>query len=123
MVNYQNGKIYKIEPICEHEENEIYIGLTTKKYLSQRMEKHRSDYKSFLEGKTNNVTSFDLFGKFGVENCKIILLENYPCNTINELLAKEGYYIRTLKCVNRCVSGRTRKQYNIDNSKNNKKYC
>jgi len=26
MVNYNNGKIYKIEPICDHEENEIYIG-------------------------------------------------------------------------------------------------
>jgi len=38
MVNYQNGKIYFIEPICEHEENERYIGSTTKQYLSQRME-------------------------------------------------------------------------------------
>ena len=25
MINYNNGKIYKIEPNVEHEENEIYI--------------------------------------------------------------------------------------------------
>ena len=33
MVNYSNGKIYKIEPIIDHDEGDIYIGSTTKKYL------------------------------------------------------------------------------------------
>ena len=41
MVNYNNGKIYKIEPIVDHDEGDIYIGSTTKQYLSMRMDKHR----------------------------------------------------------------------------------
>ena len=42
MVNYNNGKIYKIE---NNIDDMIYIGSTTKQYLSQRMDKHRSSYK------------------------------------------------------------------------------
>ncbi len=33
MPDYSQGKIYKIEPIVEHDEHEIYIGSTTQKYL------------------------------------------------------------------------------------------
>ena len=51
MVNYNNGKIYKIEPIVDHDEGDIYIGSTTKHYLSQRMDKHRGNYKSWKNGK------------------------------------------------------------------------
>ena len=51
MVNYNNGKVYKIEPICEHEEGEIYIGSTTKDYLSKRMVEHRNKYKMYKSGK------------------------------------------------------------------------
>ena len=32
MVNYNNGKIYKIEPIVDHDEGDIYFGSTTKQY-------------------------------------------------------------------------------------------
>ena len=35
MTNYNNGKIYKIEPICEYDEGDIYIGSTTKEYRSE----------------------------------------------------------------------------------------
>ena len=51
MINYGNGKIYKIEPICEHDEGDIYIGSTTKEKLCQRMTTHRSSYKYWLSGK------------------------------------------------------------------------
>ena len=74
MVNYNNGKIYKIEPL-NGEEGDIYIGSTTKEYLSQRMDTHRSQYKCFLNGKGDRTTSFNLFNKYGVSNCNIILLE------------------------------------------------
>ena len=60
MVNYNNGKIYKIEPL-NAEEGDIYIGSTTKKYLSQRIDYHRSNYKRFLIGKGYVTTSFKLF--------------------------------------------------------------
>ena len=111
MVNYQNSKIYKIEPICEHEENEIYIGSTTKEYLSQRMDKHRSGFKQWKNGKGTHVRSYDLFDKYGVENCNILLIENFPCEKVDELRTREGHFIRTLNCVNKLIAGRTTKEY------------
>lgn len=63
MIDYGNGKIYKI--INEFGET-IYIGSTTQK-LCQRYQLHK--YKS----KTN----------------KIILIENYACNSKEELLRRE----------------------------------
>ena len=117
MVNYQNGKVYKIEPVIEHEEGDIYIGSTTKAYLSQRMDTHRSKYKIWQLGKYDKVQVFDLFNKYGVENCKIILIELVDANCKEELLAREAHYIKTLNCVNKRVPFRTneeKKQLNHD---------
>ena len=76
MVNYTNGKIYKIEAIDAVEsDGDIYIGSTTKQYLSQRMNCHRHDYDGWKKGynKVSRMTSFDIFDKYGKENCRIIL--------------------------------------------------
>ena len=110
--DYSKGKIYKIEPICEHEEGEIYIGSTTKQYLSQRMVRHRKDY---LSRNHHRMTSFILFDKYGIDNCNIILLESVNAKDYNELVARESYYIKSLKCVNKVVPLRTRKEYYNDN--------
>jgi hypothetical protein len=121
MVNYSNGKIYKIEPISG-EDGDIYIGSTTKKLLSQRMTKHRSDYKEWKNGTITKTTSFDLFEKYGLENCKIILLENLNANSKDELISREAFYIRTLKCVNKVIPDRTRKEYREDKKDEIKEY-
>jgi hypothetical protein len=64
MVNYENGKIYKI---INTENNQIvYIGSTVEQ-LCRRYAKHH--HKS--------------------PNHKIILIENYPCNSKEELCKKE----------------------------------
>ncbi len=110
MINYNNGKIYKIESV-NGDEGDIYIGSTTKEYLSQRMTTHRGNYKCFLNGKGNFISSFYLFNKYGVENCKIILLELVNVNSKDELLIRESHYIKNLKCVNKCTPLRTRKEY------------
>ena len=128
MVNYGNSKIYKIEPVCEHDKGDIYVGSTTKQYLSQRFVQHRSDYKGWKENKKKSFTSsFILFEKYGVDNCKIILIEYFPCNTHDELLSKEGEHIRSNECVNKIVAGRTFKEYYEDNKDNislyNKEYA
>ena len=123
MVNYGNGKIYKIEPIVEHAEGDIYIGSTTKKYLSQRMDTHRSNYKGWKDGKRNKTMSYELFDKYGIENCDIILLESVNANCKDELHTREAYYIKTLKCVNKNIPKRTQdeiKQYKIQYIENNK---
>ena len=103
MVNYSNGKIYKIEPTVEHEDGEIYFGSTTKQYLSQRMDSHRNKYKQWKKGKYSKVSCFNIFEKYGIENCKIILMESINANTKDELLARETYYIQTFKCVNKAI--------------------
>lgn len=110
MTNYSNGKIYKIEPL-NGEDGDVYIGSTTKEYLSQRMTAHRYNYKKYLEGKCNNVTSFKLFAKYGVDNCNIILLESVNANTKDELHAREAYHIKSVACVNKCIPLQTPKEY------------
>lgn len=115
MVNYSAGKIYKVEPIIDHDEGDIYIGSTTKKYLCQRMDQHRRNFKRYKNGQYHNITIFNLFEKYGIENCQIILIENVNANSKDELTAKEAFYIKTLKCVNKIIPHRTLKEYREDN--------
>jgi hypothetical protein len=114
MTNYQNGKVYMIEAL-NAEEGDIYVGSTAKQYLSQRMEKHRTSYKLWKEGKATFVSAYDLFDRYGVENCSIMLLETYPCNSRDELRGREGFHMRSLECVNKRVEGRTNKEWREDN--------
>jgi hypothetical protein len=122
MTNYQNGKIYKIEAI-NGEEGDIYIGNTCRQYLSQRMDAHRYDYKRWKEGKLKyRTTSFQLFDKYGIENSNIVLLESFSSDSKESLFAKEAFYIKLLKCVNKFIPLRTKKEYNDDNKEFFKQY-
>jgi hypothetical protein len=109
---YQNGKIYVIRSPST---DKIYIGSTIEKYLSGRFSGHNSKYKRFLNGKGNNVLSFEII-KLG--NAYIELLELFPCNNKLELHKREGELIRAHKinCVNRSIPTRTHKEY-CDESK------
>ena len=82
-----------------------YIGSTVEK-LSSRMAKHRNTFST----NKDNTSSSLLFREFGVGNCKIELIELFPCNSKEELRAREGYHIRTLACVNKLVAGRTQQE-------------
>jgi hypothetical protein len=115
MTKYNNGKIYKIEPVCDHVEHEIYIGSTTRTYLCERMTHHRYDYKKWKDGQTRKSTLYDLFDKFGLEQCKIILLENVNCESLDQLHAKEADHIKSNNCINKVIPGRTIKEYRNDN--------
>jgi hypothetical protein len=121
MPNYKQGKIYKIVAI-DGSDDEIYIGSTTKKYLSERMTSHRNGYKQWKAGKRGKVTSHDLFDKYGLDECEIILLESVPCNSKDELLAREKYYIKTLSCVNKYIPTRSKNEYYKDNESKIKEY-
>lgn len=109
MVNYQQGKIYKI--VTNTDDDICYVGSTTNKYLCQRMTKHKNNYKVWKNGKTNNTSSYELFEKYGFENCRIELLEIFPCNSRDELTKKEAEYIRALNCVNKVLPDRTVKEW------------
>ena len=111
MINYNHGKIYRIVPNCEHDPHEIYIGSTTKKYLSQRMADHILTYRRYKNGKRGLTTSFILFDKYGIDNCSIILLELVNANSKDELLKRERFHIENIKCVNKYVPLRSGDEY------------
>jgi hypothetical protein len=114
-LDYQNGKIYKVWTLLG---TEIYIGSTAQKLLSSRMNNHRNSYNKWKKGKANKVTVYDLFDKYGVENCKIELIEKFPCKDYLELEAREGFFQRQHRdiIVNRIIVGRTRAEYRVDNA-------
>ncbi len=116
-INYNNGKIYKIEPICDHDENEIYIGSTTKKYLSQRMTKHKSGYNRWLIGAERKLMSYDLFDKYGIDNCMIVLIESFNAQSKDELTSREAFHIRTTKCLNKVIPDRKLVEYMLEYNK------
>jgi hypothetical protein len=109
--DFSKGKVYKIEPVCDHDEGDIFIGSTTKDYLSQRMVQHRSNYKRWINAIGTQVSVFKIFDKYGCENCNIILLESVNANCYNELVSRESHYIRTLQCVNKVIPNRTIEEY------------
>ena len=111
MNRYEKGKIYKITDVGY---NKCYIGSTCET-LSKRIDRHRCCYRRYLTHQDGWTTSFLLFEEFGIENCKIELIENYPCNSKEELVRREGHYIKETECVNKVVSGRTKREYFLDN--------
>tara|TARA_R100000951_G_scaffold100344_1_gene91118 strand:+ start:92 stop:685 length:594 start_codon:yes stop_codon:yes gene_type:complete len=115
MPNYQNGKIYELIDLSN---NKKYYGSTVQT-LKQRKTKHVANYKLYLNKKTNYVSSFEIIKN---NNYEIYLIENFPCNSRTELEAREGYYIRNNNCVNKCIVGRTQKEYRQDNKEKIKQY-
>ncbi len=101
MNRYQSSKIYKIYSDLG---DKVYIGCTTKQYLSQRMAKHKYDYTYYKKKREDTgfafVYSYLLFDEYGVDNCKIELLEAYPCNSIDEIRKREAHYIKTIPNIN-----------------------
>ena len=114
---FHNAKIYRITDIGY---TKCYIGSTTEE-LSQRMARHRTKYKKFLrDDKEGHTRSYDLFNEYGIENCKIELIEYFKCDTLAELRKKEGEHIKNTECVNKRVAGRTKKEYNKEYREQNK---
>ena len=58
----------------------------------------------------NSMKSFD---EFGLEHCKMVLVEEYPCQNRKQLEKREGEYIENgKKCLKKnCIVGRTRTEY------------
>ena len=109
-MDYKNGKIYKITDIAYTKQ---YIGSTTQP-LCKRFSCHKSKYKKWQTTNLNKITVYDIFDEFGIENCKIELVEEFECENKSQLERKEGEHIKNNDCVNRCIPGRTHKQYRID---------
>ena len=110
----EKGIIYKI---VSDSTDRIYIGSTLKS-LEERLEGHESSYENWFyrELKTGYLSSFEIL-KYG--DYKIILIEEYPCSSYQELLQREGYHQLNnySLCVNILVAGQKQhnfKEYKLD---------
>jgi hypothetical protein len=106
------GKIYKL----------VGSGLTyygsTKAPLGTRKSQHNCDYNNFLLGKKGYITAYDIIEKGN--DWDIELVED---NIEKEqLLTREGFYIKNNECVNKQVAGRTKREYYEDNEEKMKAY-
>ena len=118
MKNYQNGKIYKI---TSPQSDKYYIG-STQSTLDERFGTHLSHYKSG----ERFCTSIQLLQ---YDDCKIELIENYPCDNVNELRRREGIIqLENIDMiVNKRIAGRTDAEYRDSHKeeikKTNKEYA
>ena len=116
MVNYQNGKIYKL--VCNISDN-VYYGSTCS-LLCQRKAHHNDDYRLFINGERKYYLS--AFHVIENEDYDIILVEKYPCNSKEELLKRERYYIDNNLCCNKYIPTRTNQEYKKDKNSNQRYY-
>ena len=107
MVNYQNGKIYRLISVSGKQ----YVGSTTQN-LAKRKAGHVNTYKAWLRNNKEScfTTSFTLLEEGEVE---IVLIEEYPCQNKEQLQRRERYWIEMIDggCVNKYIPTRTYKEY------------
>ena len=97
MPNYADAKIYKL--VCLNS-GLIYVGSTCQN-LSRRLAGHRSCF--------NHTRSKQIIAN---NNYIILLIENYSCNSVEELRAREYEIIENTVCINRkLLSEEERKEY------------
>jgi hypothetical protein len=108
-----SGKIYKI---VSSNSDKVYIGSTTYKHLSKRHGIHLCNYRKFLLGKHNYLSSFDVI-QYG--DTKIELLEEItvPVSEKQEIFKREGFWINEFKdtIINHNKAGRTKKERYAEN--------
>ena len=104
MIDYSKSKIYKLISLSNPELT--YYGSTTNPYLSRRFAQHMCSFRK----QAKYYTAWEIL-KFN--DCQIVLVENYPCSTNEELHKKEYEYISNNVCVNKMKTG---------NSKTNREY-
>jgi group I intron endonuclease len=106
-MDYRKGKIYKILNTLD---DDCYVGSTTQT-LSKRMTNHRKDMLSEVKKDRLLYTKMRIHG---ADNFYIELIEDYPCENIEQLRQREGYYIRELGTLNRNVAGRTKQEWTTE---------
>jgi hypothetical protein len=111
MPDYQKAKIYKL---WSPSKNLVYYGSTTQT-LSQRLTDH-------IQHKKNNRGNCTSYSVLDCEDYKMELVEYYSCNNKQQLLKREGEYIKTNECVNNRIAGRTKKEYLEDNKQHVDEY-
>jgi len=86
---YKNGKIYKL--VSKHIQG-IVVG-STMQSLNKRLSEHRNIYRKWKDGRSFNNSANQILC---FDDADIILVEEYSCDTKEQLLEREQYYMDTL---------------------------
>ena len=102
MPDYSKGKIYTIR--CRTDDGLIYVGSTIQplsvRFANHKIKKDISLYQ-YIEKHCDGNWS----------NWYIELFELCPCNSKEELHKREGEIQRQIATINRCIAGRTKREY------------
>jgi hypothetical protein len=106
--DYNKAKIYTIK----HKTNSelTYVGSTIQS-LAERLRDHKKHSKD--KEKYPNHRLYSIIEDWN--DWEIKIYEEFPCDNKKELLKREGEIIREIGTLNRCISGRTLKEYYYDN--------
>jgi hypothetical protein len=103
------GKIYKL---YTPDNSLVYYG-STKNDLRKRLSEHKSNWKLHKAGKSKRIsTSSQLFETSLFID--IVLVETVIGNR-EVIHARERFHIENNDCVNKCIPGRTPKDYYLEN--------
>jgi hypothetical protein len=113
MVNYSDSLIYKL--CCKDPSiTDIYIGSTTNKHRRKQEHKSRCNnpnakgYNYYIYQFIRNNGNFD--------NWDMIIIEEYSCESKNQLEMRERYWIENLQStLNKIIPTRTKREYYEDN--------
>jgi hypothetical protein len=98
-MDYSKAKIYKL--FASGVENMPYIGSTCNN-LDQRLGQHKYAARADTQKKSASTVLF-----LENEDVEIKLIEDYPCETKEQLLARERHWIEQQDCLNKNIPGRT----------------
>ena len=101
-VDYSKSKIYKLT--TPHDPELVYYGSTVNP-LFKRKNQHKS----------KRICKSSILFELGENDVEITLVENVNCNSKEELIQRERFYIENNNCVNKKIPGRTNKEYKDDN--------
>ena len=113
--DYSKGKIYVIKNDINDDK---YIGSTIWD-LERRLKRHILDMKC---ERRKNYKFYQEMAKYGTSHYFIELVENYPCETVQELKRREGHFIKLMGTLNTSVAGRTEKEYKKEYLEKHKEY-
>ena len=107
--DFSKAQIYCIR---NSDTDDIYIGSSCQS-LSQRMAQHRLDKR---RANQQNRFLYKLMNEIDESKFYIELLEEYPCENVNQLRKRQGELIRELKpSLNMKIDRRTDREYYEDN--------
>ena len=101
-MDYSKGKIYKI---IDESNGDLYIGSTIQELIT-RFRTH-GFFKVYNKQKSN---------------CKISLIEEYPCDNRRELEEREQYWMDRIDCINKTRAFTSKELEKQKNKKRSSKY-